>query len=238
MKNIVAIQGFKGSGKDQTAIYLNYLLNTPTWMHIYWLAKLINFQPVMHKWKITRYADSLKKMLAIMMNVGVDRFEDRDFKENYYFDFNNYKLINSKEKTICNTITDKYFSRELRRGNLDVAVKYILSIRQILQFFGTDIIRKFFGDKLWIYNTLNSKHNNLIIADQRFIIENQIVSSLNYQTHIIHVIRDGCVAGSHASEKELEELFNNKNYDVLLENNSTLKNLFYKCKNITYCYLL
>lgn len=177
-------------------------------------------------------------MLAIMMNVDVSNFEDRNFKEHYYFDFNSYKLINTKEATVSNTITDKYFNRELKRGNLDVAIKYILSIRQILQFFGTDVMRKFFGDKLWIYNTLNSKYNNLIIADQRFIIENQIVSSLNYQTYIIHVIRDGCVVGLHASEKELEELFNNKNYDVLLENNGTLKDLFYKCKNIIYCYLL
>lgn len=177
-------------------------------------------------------------MLAIMMNVDVSRFEDRDFKEYYYFDFNTYKLMNIKEKSIHNTITDKYFNRELKRNNLNIATDYVLSIRQILQFFGTDIMRRFFGDELWIHTTLNSNHNNLIIADQRFAIENQIVSNSTYRTHIIHVVRDGCTAGLHASERELEELLNSKKYDVLLENNDTLKALFYKCKNITYSYLL
>ena len=177
-------------------------------------------------------------MLAILMNVDVSIFEDRHFKENCYFDFTTHRLIDGTKFTVDNTISDKAFNRELKKGNLNIAIDYILSIRQILQFFGTDVMRKFFGDELWIHTTLNSKYNNLIIADQRFAIENKIVSTPKYKTHIIHVVRDGCTAGLHASEKELEELFNNKKYDVLLENNGTLKDLFYKCRNITYNYLL
>ena len=238
MKNIIAIQGFKGSGKDEVAKYINYILNTPSWMHIYWLAKLLRFQPVFHKWKITRYADALKRMLAIMLNVDVSEFENRDFKENYCFDFSLYQLININSVDNPNTISDKSFNRELKKGNLNVAIEYNLSIRQILQFFGTDIMRRYFGDELWIHTTLNSKSNNLIIADQRFIVENTIVSNSKYNTCIIHIVRNGCVAGMHASEKELEELYQNKKYDILLENNSTLKELFNKCKNITYSYLL
>lgn len=231
-KNIISIQGYKGTGKDEVAKYINYILNTPFWMHTYWLGKLFNFQPVMHKWRVTRYADSLKKMLAIMMNVDVNKFENRVFKEFYYFDFNTYQMLNINESPVLNTITDKSFNRELKRDNLDIATKYTLSIRQILQFFGTDIMRRFFGDELWIHTTLNLKYNNLIIADQRFAIENKIVSESKHNTLIIHVIRNGYSAGLHASERELEELFNNKKYDVLLENNGTLKDLFNKCKYI------
>ena len=87
-------------------------------------------------------------MLAIMMNVDVKKFEDRNFKENYYFDFLNYKLLNVNDDLILNTISDKSFNRELKKGNLDVATHYNLTIRQILQFFGTDIMRRYFGDEL------------------------------------------------------------------------------------------
>lgn len=83
-----------------------------------------------------------------MMNVSVNKFEDRDFKERYYFDFNKYRLINISETAIPNIISDKAFNRELKRSNLSVATEYTLSIRQILQFFGTDIMRRFFGNKL------------------------------------------------------------------------------------------
>lgn len=34
----------KLSGKDETAKMLSYLLNTPKFMHHYWLAKLLNFK--------------------------------------------------------------------------------------------------------------------------------------------------------------------------------------------------
>lgn len=236
-KNIIAIQGNKASGKDETAKYLNYILNTPSWMHNYIIGKIVNFYPIFHKWKITRYASNLKKILAILMNVDVKKFEDREFKENYYFNFNEYCLVHIKDNPFINTIQDKYFVKELKRNNLNIALEYTLSIRQILQFFGTEIMRKFFGNELWINSTLNSKYNNLIIADQRFEIENKILSNSNFKTLIIHIIRKDCVVGAHSSEKELENLLNNKKYDILLENNGTLKDLFNKCKEITYYYL-
>lgn len=238
MKNIIAIQGYKATGKDEVAKYINYMLNTPFWMHIYWLAKLLNFKPIMHKWRIVKYADSLKRMLSTMMNIEVSMFENRDFKEFYYFNFNTYQLLDANKQDVPNTLTDKSFNRELKRNNLNVATEYTLSVRQILQFFGTDIIRKFFGNELWIHTTLNTKYNNLIISDQRFAIENQTVYNSGYNTYIIHIVRSGHTAGLHASEKELEELLNTKKYNMLLENNGTLKDLFYACKSITYYYLI
>jgi hypothetical protein len=33
-------------------------------------------------------------------------------------------------------------------------------------------------------------------------------------------------------------LYNTRSYSILLYNNGTLKDLFYKCKNIVYCNLL
>lgn len=236
MKHIISIQGLKGSGKDTAAQYIRYFLDTPAWMHVYWIAKLVHFKTFFHRWKIVRYADSLKKMLAVMLNVDVERFEDRDFKENYYFDFNNYHLLNASDAPL-NTITDKRFAQELDKGNLNVALEHCLSIRQILQFFGTEIMRKFFGNKLWIYTVLNLKDSHLIISDQRFRIENYMISTSGCKSLIIHIVRDGISVGFHASEKEIEDLYNNNKYDILLNNNGTLKDLFYSCRDIVYCHL-
>lgn len=228
MKKILAIQGNKGSGKDLTATYFLYLLNTPEFMHHYWLAKFLNFKPFRKNWKIVKYADPLKKMLAILLNVPVERFEDRDFKENWYFDFNNYKFYHSYILDKSEIIADREFSRKLNKGDLDVILKYKLSIRQILQCFGTDIMRRFFGDKLWINITLSSPDENLIIADQRFCVENEAVQE--YENVIVHITRPGYEAGNHPSEKELTKLFQKKQYDYFIENNGTKEDLFYKCK--------
>lgn len=48
MGKIISIQGQKGSGKNQVAEYLNYLLNTPKLFHYYWLAKLLHFKTWKH----------------------------------------------------------------------------------------------------------------------------------------------------------------------------------------------
>jgi hypothetical protein len=96
-------------------------------------------------------------------------------------------------------------------------------------------MRKYFGDKLWIYSTLQSGNkSNIVIADQRFAIENEVVKE--YNTFIIHVTRKGCSIGLHSSERELDTLYKKHKFDISLVNNGTLKELFNKCKNIVYGY--
>lgn len=231
MKNIIAIQGLKGSGKDEVAKFLRYLLGTPSWMHQYWMAKLLNFKPLRNKWVISRYASKLKEILSIIMNVDCNRFEDREFKEKYFFDFNNYKLMFIDNVPKDKLITDKKFCNLIKQNRLEEINKnYILSIRQILQFFGTEICRKFLGDNLWIHCTLNDKHQNVIIADQRFIVENNTLLNSDYNKFIIHVCRNLCQVGRHSSEQEVMELYRKKRYDYEMPNNGTLKDLFNNCK--------
>ena len=87
-------------------------------------------------------------MLAVLLNVPVEKFEDREFKEEWYFDFTLFRLFDSKVVPNYRVINDKTFNKELKNGNLNLAIDNNLSIRQLLQFFGTDIMRRFFGDKL------------------------------------------------------------------------------------------
>lgn len=231
-KQIITIQGVKNSGKDETAKYILYLLNNPKFLHYYWIGKLLNFKTFYNKWKINKYASILKKMLAVLINVDEKRFEDRDFKEYYYFDFNSYSLLHETSVPDEKKLSDKAFNKELKKGNQHIATDYVLSMRQLLQFFGTEIMRNYFGDSLWTLATLKSPLSKMVISDQRFIIEN--TTSKKFGAFIIHVDRPGCEIGLHSSERQLVELLQQKKYDVLLKNNGSLKDLFNNCKKIIY----
>nr|DAE33221.1 MAG TPA: deoxynucleoside monophosphate kinase [virus sp. ctrcb4] len=43
-------------------------------------------------------------------------------------------------------ITDKQLSRMIKSKKLNVISNYYISIRQLLQIFGTEIIREYFGN--------------------------------------------------------------------------------------------
>lgn len=82
--------------------------------------------------------------MGTLINVPYENFEDRDFKENYYIYFPTLEITNTPPKT--KIISDKKFNRQLQAGNYFVITEHYLSIRQLLQAFGTEVIRTFFGD--------------------------------------------------------------------------------------------
>lgn len=230
VQNIIAIQGNKNSGKDEFARMLQFVLSTPRVFHKYWIYKYLN-KLFPKQYKIVRYADKIKEILSTLLNVPLYLFEDREFKEKCYIDFNTLKLthfdnIENSEKIL----SDSKFSREIKRLDKNLTKNYYLSIRQLLQYFGTEIMRHYFGNNLWILTTFKDQHEKLIISDQRFINENNVATKNN--AFIIHITRPGVIAGNHSSESELVQLFLDCKYDILLENDGTLKDLFNKAVQI------
>lgn len=232
MKKIISIQGYKGSGKNEVASMLQFILNTPKIFHNYFLYQ--NFRDVNYrndKFQIVSYANTLKEITGALLGVPVSFFEDRNFKENTYVDFTTLSLIERDEITDKKKIlTDTKFAKEVKRLDMNLARNYYLSVRQVLQYLGTEIIRHYFGDDTWVLTTLRSEFNKIIISDQRFI--NEYNKSKENGAFVIHVTRPGCVAGTHASELELKTLEEQNMYDVLIENNGSLKDLFNECKRI------
>ena len=83
--NLIAISGTKGSGKDELSKMFQYCLSVPKYLRQYWIYKRFNkFIP--KKWKILAFADPLKKMLAVLLNIPAERFNDRSFKEDTCID--------------------------------------------------------------------------------------------------------------------------------------------------------
>lgn len=127
-------------------------------------------------------------------------------------------------------LTDNKFAKLARELDPNLTQDYFLSIRQILQFFGTEIIRHYFGDKIWILSVFNQNHPYLIVSDLRFKVE--LDAALSQNSKIIYINRPGCEVGSHASEREIVDIYNDRKYTYLINNDKDLKHLFNQIKKL------
>ena len=217
-RRLIAVSGVKGSGKNECSSMLQYCLSVPKIFRQYWLYKYFR------KW-IKKFADPLKKMLSVLLNVPFERFNQRTFKEDYSvcvptLDLmltGDYKISDSKFNKLV-----KQLDPELKNSNL--------TIRQLMQYFGTQIMQEYFGKRIWIYSTLRNSSKYTIISDLRFIEECKAVKERN--GICIYVNRPGYGFGLHASELEMKELFEENQYDYVVENTGTLEDLFNEIKKL------
>jgi hypothetical protein len=169
-------------------------------------------------------------MLSVLLRVPVEMFEDRDFKENVFIDFNDLSFHKRENLKRYEILSDSKFNRKVNDMTIDVKANK-LSIRQLLQYWGTNVMRKYLGDQLWCLATLRlGEIHDLIVSDMRFKAEASAVKEKG--GIIIYIDRPGCEVGNHQSEKEAFELYQTGKYDYVIHNNGTLKELFNKCKEI------
>lgn len=225
---LIAISGIKGSGKSETAEMLQYCLSVPKFLRQYWIYK--KFHKIFpKKWKLLAFADPLKEMLASLLNIPVERFNDRAFKEDTCIDLNTLEYSLSAFTKDKHLLSDSKFTKFAKELNPEI-LSYDLTIRQLMQYFGTNCMRKFFGERVWINSTLRNAKENTIISDCRFINEANAIKSRN--GIIIYVNRIGTTFGHHQSEKEMFEMWKKGFYDYQLDNNGTLEELFNKIKDL------
>ena len=232
MSKLIAISGVKNVGKSCSAGFLKFLLNTPKCLHYYWIYRLFPNLSITQNWKEVSFAGTLKEMLAVLLNVPVETFESRDFKENVYIDFNDLSFHRKEDLNKNQILSDSKFSKKINDMSIDVRTN-MLSVRQLLQYWGTEIMRKFFGDQLWCLTTLKlAETSKLIISDLRFKVEAKMIKER--RGTIIYIDRPGCNVGNHQSEKEAFELYQSGKCDYVIHNNKTLKDLFNECKKIAH----
>lgn len=232
MNKIIAISGTKATGKTTTGDMLRFILSTPKFLHHYWIYKRFPKLKLKGNWLNVSFAGSLKEMLAVLLRVPVERFEDRDFKENVFVDFNDLTFHRREDLKKYQILSDSKFSRKVKEMSIDVRAN-MLSIRQLLQYWGTNVMRVYFGDQLWSLTTLKlSETHDLIISDMRFKVEAEMVKER--KGTVIYIDRPGCEVGNHQSEREAFELYQEGKCDYAIHNDGTLKDLFEKCKEITH----
>ena len=230
MNKIIAIAGVRNSGKDTSGNMLRFMLSTPKFLHHYWVYERFPKLKLKGNWFKVSFAGSLKQMLAVLLRVPVEMFEDRDFKENVFIDFNDLTFHRREDLKKHQILSDSKFSRKVKEMSIDVRAN-LLSVRQLLQYWGTNIMRVYFGDQLWSLTTLKLvETHDLIISDLRFKVEAEMVKERN--GIVIYIDRPGCEVGNHQSEKEAFELYQEGKCDYVIHNDGTLKDLFEKCKDI------
>ena len=99
-----------------------------------------------------------------MMNVDKSKFDDREFKEYYNFDFQKFLLYDSRVKTFGNEPADKVFARELKKENRNLAIES----RRLSLDIGADA-QNLMNLKL---NSLNCISDDFDIYDKLNIINN------------------------------------------------------------------
>ena len=225
---LISFSGPKGCGKSICAEMLQYCLSVPKIFRQYWIYEYFNkFFP--KKWKIIAFADPLKKMLAVLLNIPVEKFNDRQFKEDTCIDLDtlDYSLTAfTKDKPL---LSDSKFTKMAKELNTDI-LNYDLTIRQLLQYYGTNCMRTYFGEDVWINSTLRHATDKTIIADCRFINEANHIKEKN--GIIIYVNRPGIPFGHHQSEKEMFQMLKKNIYDYQIDNSGTLKDLFNQIKEL------
>ena len=228
--NVIAICGLKCSGKDSAAKMLYYLLNTPKCFHSYKWFKFFKGKPFKKDWLLTAFAKPLKQTLSVILNKPLEWFEDRDNKENCYINLSSLKIY--KKDTLSQEImlSENKFLKIIKSEET-IPAEYLISIRQLMQYYGTNVIRKFLGDKTWINATLNTNgENKIIVSDLRFRVEYEEIKNKKGTT--IYIKRDSAVPGNHSSEREVIDLYNENKLDYVIENNGTLEDLFNNIKKL------
>lgn len=93
---------------------------------------------------MTSFAAPLKRTLAGMLNIDPDRFEDRSFKEKTYICLDTMML----EKHPGVVLSGTRFDTALKNGDYHTIQSSYITIRQFMQFVGTEVLRGALGDAL------------------------------------------------------------------------------------------
>lgn len=226
--NIIAVAGLKNSGKDTVAEMLQYLFNTPKILHSYWCFKAFKKIYAHGKYSIVNFAGPLKRTLSALLNIPLKYFNDRNFKENYYIYFPTVSITNKPNVNIP-IITNNKFVKYINNKDLSFIQEYYITIRQLLQVFGTECMRNIFGNALWVNLTLKDK-KPIIVSDLRFKIELAAIKDRGGK--VVYVNRNNVYPGNHASEQEVYEMFKESKFDYCINNNGSLKDLFIHCTKI------
>ena len=209
----------KNSGKDTVADMLQYCLSVPEPFRKYWMYRHYRYA-FNSTYEKVAFADSLKDTLSVLFGIPVEKFYERDFKEHFYI--KGLEITDTPD----NILDEDSFIKMLNKKDFSFLKTHFITIRQLLQCFGTEIVRGLFGNAFWAEQTMKHNFDKMIITDLRFKVELEAVRKRNGL--VLYIDNPNCIPEQHASESEVLEMKDNHDFDFIIENNGTLEDLFNK----------
>lgn len=237
MKNIIAISGKEGSGKDTVAKIVRTffsedsdkkrILNSGDSELIHEYLQSDQASHLNCDWTIRRFAEPLKRMIAALLQVPESQLEQRDFKESILpslFDshlvsfglvqlaFVNHVQAMRFQKVLVNSLkSDKKPRYEHRRN----------SVRDLIIHL-SDVMKKHVNPSMFTELFFKQcKDSNVIIADLRLRIELEKIQKVDEDALIIRVQR----GEQKKSEKVIENDLDYYTFENIIDNDGDLVKL-------------
>ena len=241
---IIGIAGAKNSGKDAIASMINYIFAVGITRATYgdYLIKKVKMDNT-HADRIVHFADNMKDIMSIMFGISREAFNDRQKKDNDYWDYFNKTFVSFADVLRDNNSFVIHSIKELNEEtNLADSIKFCIEdnrnlyikIRTLMQYFGTNICRTFIDEDVWVHSAMVKIANVAaarrlcIIPDVRFANEAEAIQSVSKPLYggVIKVNRDNDDNSEHSSE------IIDFAVDFEIDNDGTLMQLFYKVLEI------
>jgi hypothetical protein len=231
MKNIIAISGKMGSGKDTIGEIIQYI-SAESKIDMVSQNQSVSLEDLIKgkfkensDWEIKKMAGKLKDIASILIGCTREQLEDREFKEK---ELGEQWLVYKSHGSIFTTWQEAYEYCGEQESDVD---SYTLTPRLMLQLLGTDCARKIIHPNTWAnafwadYKIENNP--KWIITDCRFPNEADSIKERN--GIIIRVERGNIKSSNHPSETGLDDY---KDFDYVIQNNGTIEELIDKVRGI------
>lgn len=241
---IIGIAGAKNSGKDTIASMINYIFAVGITRATYgdYLIKKVKIDNT-NADRVVHFADNMKDAMSIIFGIPRCTFNDRQKKDNAYWDYFNKTfvsfadVIRDNDAFVIHDTDELYYTNPLSKmikSAIEEHRHLYIKIRTLMQYFGTDICRYFLDKDIWIRSTMVKVANIAaarrlcIIPDVSFANEADAIRFVSSPLYgeVIKVNRNNDDNSKHLSE------IMNFTTDFEIDNNSTLLILFYKVLEI------
>lgn len=246
----IGLNGYAGSGKDTVAKMLFHILNNTSsskdevyqdWKQSSHKYKYATFEFPKHpacRCTCMAFADPLKKVSSSIFAIDLDRFYNS--KANGYINISkDFEYVETKPQHNIITAEEYYSGGPASYQNS--SEDYWMSIREVLVYVGTYMLQNDINKNVFINILRNNvkrliqrypSYQYVICTDVRFPQEIEFVRG--HKGIMINIVRDNVEILLNKAEHSIEN--SQDEYDIVVENNGTLEELFDQLWDIVHTY--